>query len=135
MSYPGSGMICFRDTHWQRFGATLTGLALSLQLLLSSLSLVIAAPGVNAADAFGGHALCLAGGAAPPAEDTPAAPTQPHLTFCCLWHQLPGIEPAAISPPLPVAFAPIAPNQPSLAAFIPGPRRGPANARAPPTPA
>ena len=125
-------MIDRRDKFLQRFGASLTGFALVLQLVLSSLSLMIAAPPADPAGIFPDHALCLAGGAALPTENAPAAPAQTHLTFCCLWHQLPGIEPQAISPLLSAAFAPFAPSQPSLAAFVPGPRRGPANARAPP---
>jgi hypothetical protein len=118
----------------RRLGASLTGFALGLQLLLSSLSLVIAAPpAAGPAGAFPDHALCLAGGAIPPAENIPATPAQAHLTFCCLWHQLPVVAPATISPPLPVAFAPFTASPPSLAAFTPGPRRGPAKARAPPS--
>jgi hypothetical protein len=126
-------MSALRGSTWRRFGASLTGLALGLQLVLSSLSLVIAAASTDPADAFGGHALCLAGGGSLPAEDAPAAPAHSHLTFCCLWHQLPAIEPATVSAPAPAAFAYVAPSPRGLAAFTPGPRRGPANARAPPT--
>jgi hypothetical protein len=124
-------MIGLRDRSWQRFGATLTGLALGLQLMLSSLSLVIAASS-DPAEAFAGHALCLASGASPPA-DAPAAPAHNHFAFCCLWHQLPGVQPVAIAAPVPTAFAPVARIPAALASFSPGPQRGPANARAPPT--
>ena len=125
-------MIGRRDKVLRRLGASLTGFALALQLVLSSCSLVIAAPPADPTGAFPDHALCLAGGTTPPAENIPATPAQAHLTFCCLWHQLPGIEPATISPPLPVAFVPFTASPPRLAAFTPGPRHGPANARAPP---
>jgi hypothetical protein len=126
-------MIGLRSNTWRRFGASLTGLALGLQLMLSSLGLVIAAASADPADAFGGHALCLSGSATSPAGDTPA-PAHNHLGFCCLWHQLPGIEPVAVSVLVPLAFGYVTPSHPGLAAFTPGPRRGPANARAPPLP-
>ncbi len=125
-------MTGFRNKSWRRLGATLSGLAL-VQLMLSSLGLAMAGAAPEPADAFGGHALCLAGGANPPAGEAPAPPAHNHFSFCCPWHQPPGIQPAAIAPSLPIAFSPITPAQPGLAALVPGPRRGPANARAPPT--
>lgn len=123
-------MIGLRNKSWRRFGASLTGLALGLQLMLSSLGLVIAAS-TNPAEAFAGHALCVAGGATSPA-DAPSVPAHAHFGFCCLWHQISGIQPVAATVPIPVAFAYVGPSEQSLAAFIPGPQRGPANARAPP---
>jgi hypothetical protein len=122
-------MIGLRDKSWRRFGATLTGLALSMQLMLSSLSLVIAASS-DPAEAFAGHALCLSGASLP--ADTPAAPAHNHVAFCCLWHQLPAVQPAVIVAPIPTAFTPVARIPAALASFSPGPQRGPANARAPP---
>ena len=124
-------MIGLRNKSWRRFGASLTGLALGLQLMLSSLGLVIAAS-ADPAQPFAGHALCVAGGPASPA-DAPSVPTHNHFGFCCLWHQISGIQPAAATVPIPIAFAYVVPSERGLAAFIPGPQRGPANARAPPT--
>jgi len=121
-----------RDRFWRRFGTSLTGLALGLQLMLSSFGLAMTAAVVEPADAFGGHALCLAGGATPPPGEAPAPPAHNHFAFCCLWHQLPGLQPVAATVPAPVTFAYIKPSERRLAAFTPGPRRGPANARAPP---
>jgi hypothetical protein len=101
--------------------------------MLSSLGLSMTATAADPADAFGGHALCLAGGATPPAGETPAPPSHSRFAFCCLWHQLPRLQPVPATAPVPVAFVYVASSQPHLAAFIPGPRRGPVNARAPPT--
>ena len=123
-------MMGLRHKSWRRFGVSLTGLALGLQLMLSSLSLVIAAS-ADPAEAFAGHALCVAGGATSPV-DAPSVPAPNHLGFCCLWHQISGIQPVAVAVPTPVAFAYVVPSERGLAAFIPGPRRGPADARAPP---
>jgi hypothetical protein len=64
-------MTGFRNKSWRRLGATLSGLALVLQLMLSSLGLAMAGAAPEPADAFGGHALCLAGGANPPAGEAP----------------------------------------------------------------
>jgi len=126
-------MIGLRDQSWRRFGAALSGLALGLQLMLSSLGLAMTAAAADPMDAFGGHALCLAGGLTPPAGEAPVPPGHSHFAFCCLWHQIPGVQPVAVTAPVPVAFAYIAPIERGMAAFTPGPQRGPANARAPPT--
>jgi hypothetical protein len=123
-------MIGLRDKTWRRFGASLTGLALGLQLMLSSLGLVIAAS-VDPAEALAGHALCVAGGAPSPA-DAPSVPAHNHGGLCCLWHQISGIQPATTATPIPVTFAYIAPIPEIVASFSPGPQRGPVNARAPP---
>jgi hypothetical protein len=125
-------MIGLRTKTWRRFGTSLAGLALGLQLMLSSLGLAMTAAAADPADAFGGHALCLAGGATLPAGEAPA-PAHNHFALCCLWHQLPGLQPVAATAPVPVAFIHVTSSQPHLAAFIAGPRRGPVNARAPPT--
>ena len=114
-------MIGMRDKSWRRFGTALTGLALGLQLMLASFGLVMTAAAAEPADAFGGHALCLAGGGAtPPAGETPAPPAHNHFAFCCLWHQLPGLQPVAATAPIPVAFAyagrPSAARRPSFPA-------------------
>ena len=121
-----------RNKTWRGLGATLTGLALGLQLVLSSLGLGMASRAADPADAFAGHALCLAGGVTPPAREAPVPPAHSHFAFCCLWHQLPGVQPVALAAPTPTVFAPVAPINATLATFSPGPQRGPANARAPP---
>jgi hypothetical protein len=126
-------MIAVRDRNWRRFGAALTGLALGLQLMLSSLGLVIASAVVDPADPLYGRALCLAGESRKPQPAHPAAPAHNHFAFCCLWHQLPGVEPAAALPAQPVAYLWIDSGEPSLATFNPGPQYRPSNARAPPT--
>src|ERR1700689_4779873 len=115
-------MIGMRNKSWRRFGASLTGLALGLQLMLSSLGLVIAASADPSA-AFSGHALCLAGGGSQPA-DSPAVPAQNHAGFCCLWHQIAGVEPVAAALPVPLVVAYAAPIERGMAAFTPGPQRG-----------
>jgi hypothetical protein len=129
-------MIGRRDKSWRRIGAALAGAALYAQLAFASWGmLALAAPG-SQSDAFGGHALCLAAqdGAAPttPPADAPAAPIHDHGAFCCLWHPLPGLQPFAAATPVPVAYADIARGHFGEAPFIAEPRRGPANARAPP---
>jgi hypothetical protein len=129
-------MIALRDRSWRRLGASLGGLALGLQLMLSGLGLAAGAA-APPADAFGGHALCLAGAAGEdqpaPAGGAPAAPSRPHLGLCCLWHQLAGVSPAAMPPAQPVRYARIAAPAPAGTRFLPRLRSGPANARAPPT--
>ena len=124
-------MVGLRGKSWRRFGASLTGLTLGLQLMLSSLGLIIAAAATAPADAFSAHALCLGGES--PRSDAPSAPVHNHIGFCCLWHQVPGVQPVAVAVPLPVAFAYVAPVERGMAAFTPGPQRGAANARAPPS--
>jgi hypothetical protein len=130
-------MIALRDRPAKIFGATLAGLALYLQFVFASGGmLALTAPG-EPADALGGHALCLAAesGAPQPAAptgDQPAAPAHDHLAFCCLWHSIPGVTPQAALLPQPVAYANIGHDEPGNLPFIPGPPRGPANARAPP---
>ena len=125
-------MIGLRDKSWRRFGASLTGLALGLQLMLASFGLVIAAAMADPADAFSGHALCLAAGGSQPAN-APAAPAHNHVGFCCLLHQISGVQPVAATLPVPLVVAYAAPIERGMAVFTPGPQRGPANARAPPT--
>jgi hypothetical protein len=89
-------------------------------------------------DAFGGHALCLAGESgtpqpAAPADNAPTVPAHEHTAFCCLWHTLPGVAPQAALAPHPVLYATVAHDETGDTTAIPGPHRGPANARAPPT--
>ena len=126
-----------RNKAWRRFGASLAGLALYLQLALAGWGTLALAPEADPTDPFGGHALCLAAGGAAqpaaPADQAPTAPTHDHTAFCCLWHSLPGVEPMAALAPQPIAYASIARGGRDDAPFIPGPRRSPANARAPPT--
>jgi hypothetical protein len=128
-------MIGRRDKSWRRIGVALAGAALYLQLAFASWGMLALAAGAPS-DAFGGHALCLAaqGGAAPttPPANAPAAPIHDHGAFCCLWHPLPGLQPFATAPPLPAAYADIARGDLREVSFIAAPRRGPANARAPP---
>lgn len=131
-------MIRLRDKSWRRVGASLAGLALYLQLAFASLGMLAATAPAGPADALAEHALCLAaqdGAAQPsaPADPAPAAPTHDHGAFCCLWHSLPGVQSVAAAVPLPVAYARLARLDAGETAFIPRPRRGPANARAPPT--
>ena len=127
-------MIGLRDKSRRRIGASFAGLALGLQVMLSSLGLLFVA---NAApsDALGGHALCLAGanGTTQPTAPGPAAPRHEHTGFCCLWHHLPSLQPTVSQAPQPVAYARIAIGGHRLAAFAADPRHRPANARAPPT--
>jgi hypothetical protein len=127
-----------RHRSWRRVGAGVSGLALAFQLMLSSLSLVIAAAPANPLTALNSHALCLSDDAtapqpAPPAGGVPAAPAHDHVAFCCLWHQIPGLQPIAALPAQPAAYVHAIAVSPGMAAFNPGPRYDPANARAPPT--
>ncbi|HZK92376.1 MAG TPA: hypothetical protein VFC56_19730 [Stellaceae bacterium] len=126
-----------RDRHWRRFGAALAGVALYVQLAVAGGGMLALATQGDPGDVLGGHALCLAApdGAAQPAAPvpSPAAPTHDHGAVCCLWHSLPGIQPLAAAAPLPVAYADIDRGSIGDAPFTGGPRRGPANARAPPT--
>jgi hypothetical protein len=131
------GMSGLRDKSLRRLGAALAALALYLQLAFAGGAMLALAAPDAAADALNGHALCLAGGGtttpAAPADSIPVAPAHEHGAFCCLWHPLPGIAPQAASAPLPIAYAAVALTARADATAIPGPRRGPANARAPPT--
>jgi hypothetical protein len=124
-----------RDRRMMRFGAFVVGIALYLQLAIVGAGALPATSAVTA-DALAEHALCLAsGGGAPaqPADDAPAAPIHDHTLFCCLWHSLPGIPPQTAQAAVPVAYAIAALTERDGSALIPGPHRGPANARAPPT--
>jgi hypothetical protein len=125
-----------RDKSLRRLGASVAGFALYLQLVFAGWGMLAAAPS-QPADAFGGHALCLAGleGAnqpAVPSDNAPAPPTHDHLAFCCLWHLAPAITPTAAMVVGPIAYAAIGQQETRGEVFIPGPRRSPANARAPP---
>jgi hypothetical protein len=131
-----AGMVGLRTQSLRRFGASLAGLALYLQLAFASWGM-LATPS-EPADAFGGHALCLAGVSgttqpAAPSDNAPAAPAHDHAALCCLWHPLPGVASQTALTALPVTYTSIAHSERGGAAFIPGPQHGPANARAPPT--
>jgi len=76
--------------------------------------------------------LCLGGET--PRSDAPSAPVHNHVGFCCLWHQSPGVQPIAVTVPVPVAFSYVAAAERGATTFTPGPQRGPASARAPPSP-
>ena len=130
-------MIALRDKPLKIFGASLAGFALYLQFVFAGWGmLTLATPG-EPADALGAHALCLADAGNPPqpagpAKGTPTAPAHDHLAFCCLWHSMPGVAPQTALLPQPVVYAAIGHDEPGDLALIPGPPRGPANARAPP---
>jgi hypothetical protein len=131
-------MIALRDKSWRRFGASLAGLALYLQLAFASLGALALATPADPGDSFGEHALCLAAQAgspqpAAPTDQGPSAPAHHHAAFCCLWHQLPGVPPVAFLAPQPAVYAGLIHGEPSATPFIPGRPHGPANARAPPT--
>lgn len=128
-------MIGLRDKPMRRFGAALAALVLYVQLALS-----VGAPALAAsddADPLGPHALCLAAadGAAPiqPADGTPAAPAHIHGDLCCLLHLTAAAPQPATVIPVPIAYAGAAVATTRTAAFIPGPRHDPRNARAPPS--
>jgi len=126
-----------RDKSLRRLGASLAGFALYLQLVFASWGMLANAVPGQATDAFGDHSLCLAGteGTAQPtapSDNAPAPATHDHLAFCCLWHLAPAITPTTVMLPRPVAYAATGQDKSGGDAFIPGPQRGPANARAPP---
>lgn len=119
----------------RRVGMLLAGLALYLQLALASSGILASATPASPADAFGGHALCLAGGnnIAPPAPDVPV-PTPPHDhgALCCLWHALLGVAPHAVPAPVPVAYSAIAHSDGRPTVLQTRPSRTPVEPRAPP---
>ena len=130
-------MIGLRDIHLRRFGASLAGLALYVQLVLAVWGGLPPVASAAQAGGFDAHALCLAGiggDQQPPSDHAPPAPAHNHAALCCLWHALPGVPvQAAAAATLPVAYANVALDRFGGASVIPGPHRGPANARAPPT--
>jgi hypothetical protein len=129
-------MIALRHRAWKRAGAGLAGLAIAFQLMLSTLGPTIAAGPAEPIDALAGHALCLSGQPARqpavPTHDSPA-PARDHFAFCCLWHQLPGVEPLAAQPVQPAVYASLSEAPHFRQSFIPSHRRGPLRARAPPS--
>jgi hypothetical protein len=128
-------MMALRRSTGTRFGASLVGIALGLQLVFASWSLALFSSAADPADQLAEHALCLAGDSrkARPAE--PAQPAHVHDSLCCLAHIPLGLQPSAATTPQPVAYVEIAPAALADAAFIPGAGHTPANARAPPVPA
>lgn len=131
-------MIRLRDLRIGQFAVGLAVLAVYLQLALASWGMLVLAVAGAPTDALGGHALCLGGTSGDtqptaPANGIPAAPVHDHFAFCCLWHSIPGVAPQASLLPRPVVYAAIGHDEPRDPALIPGPPRGPANARAPPT--
>ena len=129
-------MIGLRDKGLRRFGAALAGLAVYLQLALASWGMLALATASDSADAFGGHALCLAAddntSPAPPADTGQKIPAHNHAAFCCSWHSPPGITPQAALTIFPVAYAPVALDATTATVIETAPPRGPAAARAPP---
>ena len=89
-------MMSLRRSRIGRFGASLAGLALGVQLLIASWGLVLLAP-ADPADPFSEHALCLAGddGKATPSRPAQPAPAHVHDGLCCLGHVPPGLQPSA----------------------------------------
>jgi hypothetical protein len=127
-------MTGLRNYFWRRFGTSLTGFALGLQLMLSSLSLVIAGAAADPAAGFDPSAICHTNGESTPANSQgPTTPAHNHAAYCCLWHQAPAIQPTVAAAAAPTVFAYLLPSQSRPVAFSPNPRRGPVNARAPPT--
>ena len=129
-------MIGLRDKPMRRFGALLAGLAIYMQLAFASSGMWSLPTQADPLDALETHALCLAveGGATQPPRRTdhpPAAPSHDHAAFCCLWHQVPGVQTVAALVPKPAVFAIIVAIN-SAAPFVPFRRHDPANARAPP---
>jgi hypothetical protein len=132
-----SGMIAMRDKTLRRLGASLAGLALYLQLAIAGSGMLALATPDAPADGLGEHSLCLADSSgatrpAAPADNAPAAPSHDHSAFCCLWHTLPGVAPQSAAAAEPFLYARLARATPGHAPALPGPQRGPANARAPP---
>lgn len=125
-----------RRRPWFRFGATLAGMALYLQLAFASWSLVTAAPPGGPDNEFHGHALCLAGqieDAAPAAPaGAPTAPAHVHDALCCLFHPLPAVPTHTAAVPLPVSYAEIGHSGFRGASPVSTLRHDPRNARAPP---
>jgi hypothetical protein len=123
-------MMSLRRSRIGRFGASLAGLALGMQLLIASWGLALLA--TDPADPFSEHALCLAGddGKATPSPPTPA---HVHDGLCCLGHVPPGLQPSAPLAAQPIAYIAIAAASVADDAFFPGASHRPANARAPPT--
>jgi hypothetical protein len=119
----------------RRFGASLAVFALYLQLAFATCNTFAASGGPQ--DAFAEHALCLSAAtvSAQPASSHDQAPTAPehhHTAFCCLWHQLPCLQPVAVRALGHVVLATITHDGPGDTSFRPGPQRGPGNARDPP---
>ena len=130
-------MIGFRRPFWTQLGASLAGLALSLQLMLAGTGLLQRAPSADRlVDIFDEHALCLASGGTtapnPVPERDPSDSTHHQFGFCCLWHAVPAIQPTALLLPQPVVYGDIIgierPDEPPRAR----PRQSPHNARGPP---
>ena len=102
-------MIGLRRPFWTQLGASLAGLALSLQLMLAGTGLLQRAPSADRlVDIFGEHALCLASGGTtapnPVPERSPSDSTHHQFGFCCLWHAVPAIQPTAAQLPRPVVY-------------------------------
>lgn len=128
-------MMSLRRSRTGRFGASLAGLALGVQLLIASWGLALLAP-ADPADPFSEHALCLAsdnGKATPSSPPTVPTPVHVHDGLCCLGHVPTGFQPSIAAAAQPIAYIEIAAASVADDAFIPGASHRPANARAPPT--
>lgn len=127
-------MTSLRHSLGRRFGTSLAGLALGVQLVVAGWGLAFLAP-ADPGDPLAEHALCLAGddGRATPSRPSQPAPAHVHDGLCCVWHVLPALQPNTAAAPQPVAYAEIAPAIVAGDAFVSGPHHRPANARAPPT--
>jgi len=105
-------MIGLRRPLLTQFGASLAGLALSLQVMLAGTGLALRPSSADRlVDAFGEHALCLAAGGttapSPVPERGPSDRTDHQVGFCCLWHAVPAIQPTALLLPQPVVYGDI----------------------------
>jgi len=127
-------MIGRRNRALRQLGASLAGLALSVQLAFASWGLLALAAQGDPSDAFAGHTLCLAGEPtkAAPGQPAPSPPAHNHTALCCQWHAPPAVQPTASAAPLPVAYAGIGRVDLGEAPLPAGLRHAPANARAPP---
>ena len=88
-------------------------------------------------DAFGAHVLCLAPGGAttpgPVGDQFPDGPPAHHdIGFCCLWHPVPAIQPAALLAPQPIVYGSIIRTERTDEPTNARAWQSPHNARAPP---
>jgi hypothetical protein len=123
---------------WRWLAALPAALAVLAQLAFASWGLVLLDAASGPVDGFDPHALCRAADKSSsnpgaPGQQAPAGSTHTHLAFCCLGHQLPGVERVLAQICEPVGYVPIARVETKLALFITVAPQGPAKARAPPT--
>jgi len=120
---------------WRWLGALPAALALGAQLAFASWGLVLLGAASDPLNAFDPHALCRAadeGSSDAPDHQTPAGSTHKHLGFCCLAHQLAGVQPVLAHVSEPVGYVLIACEEPEPDLFTTAPLYDPGKARAPP---